>query len=145
MKFVIDGPNNVGKSTLITELKHRFDYEVYHIIKDATFEKFNMLFKVKNAIFDRGPISELVYSEIYGRNSNLTLKQVEALMTSDDLKSYVLIKPKQVIYENYKHKHEENSNECNDEFIDKELELFIKYAKLTNSKIITSIDEISHN
>ena len=136
MKIIIDGPNNVGKSTLIQQLNKTLKYPVLHIVKNATFEVFKQAFEINNVIFDRGPISELVYSEIYGRKSNLTLEQVKKLLNSPNVDSYILIKPKELIYENYKRKHEEDSNECTDAFIDNELELFEKYALVTNSTIL---------
>ena len=137
MKIVIDGPNNVGKSTIIENLNKVFNYSVEHIVKDATYYRFKLALSNENVILDRGPISELVYSEIYGRTPNLTIQQVKELLSHQSVHSYVIIKPKEEIYKNYIRKHEETSEECVDSFIDKELELFKKYAILTDS-VITS-------
>lgn len=78
MKIVIEGPNNVGKSTFIAKLKstEEFkDFEIEHVDSkcpnDYKFHEDLLKFK-QGMIFDRFYIGETIYSEIYKREPKMT-------------------------------------------------------------------------
>ena len=75
MKIIVEGPNNVGKSTIINELKslqlfnnYNVEYFGANTPKTLDFYK-DVLNDYDNIICDRYMISELVYSEYYKRTS----------------------------------------------------------------------------
>lgn len=74
-KIVIEGPNNVGKSTLIKAIQKIFpDYEVEHVTAECpnSYEFYNSLLATEEPlIFDRLHLGELVYPNLYGRKANL--------------------------------------------------------------------------
>ena len=137
MIYIVDGPNNVGKTSYINKVvKRQTGYdEVDHITKNATFEAFSDLLNRDNIILDRGPISELVYSKIYGRQSNLTEEECKQLLDSKKIYCEIMLSVLDIIKEHYKSKGETNSDEYNDDFILKELELFSDYANKFNCNI----------
>lgn len=82
MKIIIEGPNNVGKSTLIKnllklkELKH---YEIEHLSgKTPNTKSFHedLIKMPQDMIFDRFFVGELIYPQLYKRKANITLKEV---------------------------------------------------------------------
>lgn len=82
MKIAIEGPNNVGKSTFIKMLKERTsfkDYEVEHLShltpNDYKFHD-DLLNTDGDMIFDRFFLGELVYPNIYNRESKLNVSDV---------------------------------------------------------------------
>lgn len=82
MKIVIEGPNNVGKSTFIKNLLKRDtfkDFEVEHLShltpNDFEFHR-DLLDLPQNMLFDRFYLGEIIYSEIYGRKPKLTKTQL---------------------------------------------------------------------
>lgn len=82
MKIIIEGPNNVGKSTIIKELKKFQWFENYNVEylgtdtpKTYDFYK-DVLNDFDNIICDRYMVSELVYSEYYNRQSLIAIGDV---------------------------------------------------------------------
>lgn len=144
MKIIVDGPNNVGKSSLIEGINKYLSYDIIHCSDhlEASYDYFNIILNKSNIILDRGPISELVYSEIYNRPSNLKSYEVNKLidtLTKDDL-YVVLLANKKVLHRNYKLKGEADFSENNDKFIDKELKLFTKYSLQFNCFVVDDYD-----
>ena len=86
MKIIIEGPNNVGKSTIIRELKNFQWFKNYNVEYFGTdtpkiydFYK-DVLNDFDNIICDRYMISELVYSEYYNRQSLISIDDVIKIM-----------------------------------------------------------------
>lgn len=81
-KIVIEGPNNVGKSTLIEALKEHLNWEVEHVTatcpNDYTFYD-DLLSCNEPLIFDRLHLGEMVYPEIYGRQRKLSDEEFDDL------------------------------------------------------------------
>lgn len=82
MKIIIEGPNNVGKSTFIKKLLERptfKHYEVEHLShktpNDYNFHK-DLLDLPQDMIFDRFYLGEVIYSEIYGRKPKLDTNSI---------------------------------------------------------------------
>lgn len=82
-KIVIEGPNNVGKSTLIKAIQKMFpEYEVEHVTEKCpnTYSFYNSLLSTEEPmIFDRLHLGEMVYPGLFERESNLTGKEFEEL------------------------------------------------------------------
>ena len=97
MIIVVEGPDGVGKSTLINHLKKNFFNENVNIFKfsdisDISFENYKEKLEtnVKNIIFDRFNLSEDVYSTIYERHPKNSLL--------DHLRTFTLVEDKDVVY-----------------------------------------------
>lgn len=74
-KIVIEGPNNVGKSTLIQSIRKMFpEYEVEHVtaICPNDFRFYDSLLSSEEPmIFDRLHLGEMVYPGLYEREPKL--------------------------------------------------------------------------
>ena len=97
MIIVLEGPDGIGKSTLIEYLKKDFFNEKVDIIKfsddsDISFSNYKEKLEsdVENIIMDRFNLSEDVYSTVYGRSPKNSLL--------DHLKTFSLIEDLNVIY-----------------------------------------------
>lgn len=97
MIIVVEGPDGVGKSTLINHLKKNFFNENVNIFKfsdisDISFENYKEKLEtnVKNIIFDRFNLSEDVYSTVYERHPKNSLL--------DHLRTFTLVEDKDVVY-----------------------------------------------
>ena len=75
-KIIIEGPNNVGKSTLIKAIQKMFpEYEVEHVTEKCpnTYNFYNSLLCTEEPmIFDRLHLGEMVYPGLFEREPNLT-------------------------------------------------------------------------
>lgn len=81
-KIVIEGPNNVGKSTLIEELRKYLNWEVEHVTSNCPNDyKFydDLLSYEEPLIFDRLYLGEKVYPFIYERECKLSNDEFEKL------------------------------------------------------------------
>lgn len=141
MSLIIEGINGIGKTTFCQELLKlsRFkDYKYLHLTanEDNTYSYYKNLLKDDKLILDRGALGELVYSSIYGRKSRITLSEVNKLFK--EVNCYVLwTNDLNKIIKNLTSKGEQNSNECNLQWIYNEQQLFLKYIKrLKNVSII---------
>lgn len=142
MRIIVDGPNNVGKSTFISTMNKYLNLEEVKCSDHSKISRdyFIDVLNRNNVILDRGPISELVYSSIYNRESNLTVSDIgtilsKCMLNKDDL-YIILLSDKKTLHDNYILKGEKNFCENNDKFIGKELNLFSKYGILFNCYII---------
>lgn len=142
MHIIVDGPNNVGKSTFISTMNKYLNLEEVKCSDHSKISRdyFIDVLNRNNVILDRGPISELVYSSIYNRESNLTVIDIDTILSKcmlnkDDL-YIILLSDKKTLHNNYILKGEKNFCENNDKFIGKELDLFSKYGILFNCYII---------
>lgn len=92
-KIVFEGPNNVGKSTLIEAIqKHLKNYEIEHVTEKCPndYDFYNDLLTLEEPmIFDRLHLGEMVYPYIYSRDGKLTDKEFDALL--DNHREHVLI------------------------------------------------------
>lgn len=82
MKIVIEGPNNVGKSTFIAKLKEckEFkDFEIEHVDSKCPNDyKFHetLLSMPQDMIFDRFYIGETIYPGLYDRASKMSIEHL---------------------------------------------------------------------
>lgn len=97
MIIVVEGPDGVGKSTLINHLKENFfhyNVEVFKFLdtSDISFENYKDTLETKldNIIIDRFNLSEDVYSTIYRRLPKNSLL--------DHLRTFTLVEDKDVVY-----------------------------------------------
>lgn len=115
MKLIIEGPNNVGKSTLIhviTEIFNTYDFEVEHLsnLTPNTTEFHKDLLKLpKNVIFDRFCLSEIVYAPIFGRKPKFTLEESISIVNEfkDDTIVVLVDADYEFMVKAYKNKQEE--------------------------------------
>ena len=91
-KIVFEGPNNVGKSTLIKSLQDFIDFESEHVTEvcpnNYTFCD-DLLSNNESMFLDRLHLSELVYSEVFSRDCNLTNEEFVKLV--NEHKDHTLI------------------------------------------------------
>jgi thymidylate kinase len=118
MKLIIEGPNNVGKSTIINELKKLQWFENYNVVhfgantpKMYDFYK-DVLNDYDDIICDRYMISELVYSEYYKRTSLVDIESCIKLINdhvcrNEDIVIIFVDAQYEFIVNSYKQKQEE--------------------------------------
>lgn len=144
MKIIVDGPNNVGKSSIIETITEYLDLDVVHCSKHSEISRdyFIDLLNRDNIILDRGPISELVYSEIYERDFKFNQKDVKDILQnlSKDVIYVILLSDKRTLHRNYELKGEKDFSENNNKFISQELKLFSKYGEMFNCFVVEDYD-----
>ena len=82
-KIVFEGPNNVGKSTLIKELRKYLDFEVEHVtaICPNDYRFYNdLLSAMEPMIFDRLHLGEMIYPIVYDRDGKLSTEEFDKLL-----------------------------------------------------------------
>lgn len=140
MSVIIEGQNGIGKSTFCEYLRQYKlkNHDIIHLTQTFKndFKTYNKLLYNKKLILDRGPLGELVYSDIYGRKPRITVHEVNALLrntpcvvlwnnNSEEIKANLIAKG------------ESDNPECNIEFINEERRLFKFYMdKIKNISII---------
>ena len=81
MNIIIEGPDGVGKSTLVTKLKEHYNIDSirlsYKDPKDINF--YGRILEKTDCIFDRQFLSEIVYAPIFGRECQLSWDDVYKL------------------------------------------------------------------
>lgn len=82
-KIVIEGPNNVGKSTIIKALQKEFGYQSEHTTgacpNDYKFYSICLDYP-EPLIFDRLHVGEMVYPRLFNREPNLTSEEFRHLL-----------------------------------------------------------------
>lgn len=95
--IVIEGPNNVGKSTLINKLLNceRFKlWKTEHITERSpnTMEFYDATLRnCRNTIFDRHCIGETIYPLLFNRTNNITPNQMLDLVKEHANTLFVII------------------------------------------------------
>lgn len=97
MKIVIEGPNNVGKSTFISMLKstEEFkDFEIEHVDSkcpnDYKFHEDLLKFE-QNMIFDRFYIGETIYPILYNREPRMTPETLLKICKEFNNDTYIVV------------------------------------------------------
>lgn len=93
-KIVIEGPNNVGKSTLIEELRKHLDWEVEHVTSlcPNTYDFYDDLLSCDEPlIFDRLHVGEMVYPLVYDRMPKMSQNEFEELCEKHENHTLVVI------------------------------------------------------
>ena len=96
-KIVIEGPNNVGKTTLISTLlddDYFTNWSVEHVTEKSpnTLEFYDATLRNCDfTIFDRHCVGELVYPNLFDREPNVTFEDVKRLITSHDDTLFVFL------------------------------------------------------
>lgn len=82
-KIIIEGPNNVGKSTIIKALQKEFGYQSEHTTgacpNDYGFYA-TCLDYPEPLIFDRLHVGEMVYPQLFNREANLADEEFRQLL-----------------------------------------------------------------
>lgn len=81
MRVIVEGPNGIGKSTLIKHLQDKYALTYYHSNNktENTLEYHQNLIKDNNVICDRFNLGEIVYPVIYGRQTKMKYQEHETL------------------------------------------------------------------
>lgn len=83
MNIIIEGPDGVGKTTLVRKLKEHYNIDSirlsYKDPKDYNF--YSTILEKTDCIFDRQFLSELVYPDIFNRECQLSFIDVCRLLT----------------------------------------------------------------
>ena len=131
-KLVIEGPNNVGKSTLIEKIKEETGYSSIHLTaeSDNSYNSYlDLITGEEPLIMDRSMISEYIYSVLFGREPKLTKKELIKLLQTLQLQKgrVLIILPKKVseLEKNYKSKGEE----FDEEFAIEEFKAYVNLIK----------------
>lgn len=163
MVIIIEGPDNVGKSTLIRNIKNHYNKNIianlaYSNVKQATphehinyskllyknmFELCNFQSKVLNniMILDRSHIGEMVYSPLYRNYSGDYVLDIEKEF---DLSNYFLITLTDLA-ENLIDRDDGLSHSINVSDKNKELELFLESTtkSLIKHKFVMNINGLN--
>lgn len=138
MKIVVEGPNNVGKSTFIKKLMERDtfkDYEVEHLShltpNDYQFHK-DLLDLPQDMIFDRFYLGEIIYSDIYNRKPKLS--QSKLIDLCKEYKDRTIIIILDADYEFIIRSNKNKNETFNYEEVKKEKAGFYNIKKLLQSK-----------
>lgn len=94
IKYIVDGPDRAGKTTYAKELVNKYDLEYEHLShKDDRRAKFYLQkLNDENKVYDRLFISEYVYSKVLGRETDIDLGTLKALVeTAEMLGWYIVI------------------------------------------------------
>ncbi len=81
MNVIIEGPNGAGKSTLADYIKNllKFDQVNLHHKKGPQYRRYLAEYARDQTVFVRAHWSEIVYSELFGREKPFTPKERESL------------------------------------------------------------------
>ena len=158
MKIIIEGPDNVGKSTLINNIiknyKKNFLYLHYYATPDKENpiqwgkEQYNIMFNLFHTnpyvIADRAHLGELVYPEMYNGYDGTYVNTIESKYNTNDILLITLIDEP----ENLIRRDDGLSNSIDINKKAKEIELFKKAhdSSLIKNKMIINVkgyDEIA--
>jgi GTPase SAR1 family protein len=95
--IVIEGPNNVGKSTLIEELLELEPFKnwrVEHMTENSpnSFEFYDAtLSNCHNTIFDRHCIGEIVYPKLFNRKTSITEEHIIELVKCNNETLFIFV------------------------------------------------------
>lgn len=81
MRICVEGPNGIGKSTLIKHLQNKYALTYYHSNNktENTLEYHQKLVEDDNVICDRYNLGEIIYPIIYGRQTKMKYQEHETL------------------------------------------------------------------
>jgi thymidylate synthase len=90
-KYIVEGPDAIGKSTFIKKFANKQDFDIVHFVKPSSNFDFYNNYKIhfvndRNEILDRSFLSEVVYSKVLGR---------ECMIDDDTLNELLEIAKKQ--------------------------------------------------
>lgn len=104
MNIIIEGPDNVGKSTLISNLKNHYNTITLHNLhysnvkgsnieycKKLYFEMFSLLTSDKSFICDRSHLGEMVYGPLYRDYSGEFVLDIEKQFDTSEITLITLI------------------------------------------------------
>lgn len=91
MNYYYDGPNGVGKDTLIKMEHPELSMKHYTGDDPNTYFFYKKEFSVNKTVFNRGPIGELVYSQVYHRDPRITFDQVVELLAKERVITTVVL------------------------------------------------------
>lgn len=94
MNIIIEGPDGVGKSTLVEKLKQHYNIDSIRLsYKDPKdFNFYDRILEKTDCIFDRHFLSEIVYSKLFRRGCELSWDEtVELFNKTQDLNIPIFI------------------------------------------------------
>ena len=83
MNIIIEGPDGVGKTTLVNKLKEHYGVDSIRLsYKDPTdYDFYTRIMEKTDCIFDRHFLSEIVYSKLFGRESEIGYEETTKLLS----------------------------------------------------------------
>lgn len=139
MNIIIDGPDGVGKTTLVKKLKEHYNIDSIRLsYKDPkNYDFYSTLLKKTDCIFDRQFLSEIIYPNIFDRKCQLTFVEVcklIAICKTKKIKIFILDTDIDVIKDRLDKRGNEHQNILdNIEYLQKE---FKKVSETYNIEII---------
>lgn len=84
-KIIIEGPDGVGKTTLLKKLAKLYGLDIHSFTQWSpnTYAFYSAILPQLDALIDRGFISEYVYSNVYNRKCRLS--EAELVRLADEL------------------------------------------------------------
>lgn len=82
MRIIVDGPDGVGKSTLIQALADYFGCDILHMTEKGSkkFIDYQDKANLDNVVSDRSFLSEMVYGVLFNKEKKLNLWEYEKLV-----------------------------------------------------------------
>lgn len=77
-KIIIEGPDEIGKTTFVNKISSP-EHEKYGF--GSSYDYFKQLFSNEYFICDRGILSEMVYSKIFNRHSDINYDNINELLS----------------------------------------------------------------
>ena len=151
-KIVIEGPNNVGKTTFINTLKRMDEFKDWLVIHmtgddDNSYAHYDALFSSnEKIIFDRAHVGEVIYPAYYNTKPDLTFDEMLKLSEkySENVLYFFITADKENIIKMYVKKCE--TNIYDDDLVKYELETFEQCKNallLQKCKVYTIITKIN--
>lgn len=93
MQIVIDGCDGVGKSTLAKSLVTKYDLGFLHFTSEdkQNYIFYDNILKKKNYVYDRGPLSELVYPYVFKRKAKMSMMDVVKLVEDNKQTVFIIL------------------------------------------------------
>lgn len=87
MKIIVEGPDGVGKSTLVNYIANKYNLSIYHSSSETKndLEYHEDLISKDNVILDRANLGEIVYPLVYNRETKMDWdKQIDFMNECQD-------------------------------------------------------------
>lgn len=92
MKIIIEGPDGVGKTTLVKKLEKEYNLASMHLTKNdrTDFAFYSHLLNMDNIIFDRHFISEVIYPKVFNRKYQLDREKIRELFAQAKTSNFLI-------------------------------------------------------
>lgn len=93
MRLIVEGPDGVGKTTIVKQLAEHFNCDILHMTEHGSkrLSDYQMKAFLDNVISDRSFLSELVYTQVFNRENPINVHEYEELIKQYQSKGWMII------------------------------------------------------